>query len=390
MASRKSPIKSHFCSRQFHFFVCVCGRNVEQMPKEKTGSFRLRNGKLYVRLTFLDERGKRREITKQVANRSEGKRAIRESLAKLRGGGAGAFDTEKRTFSDLADFYLTHHAVAPVYAGDIRASGLRSYPDVRQRVKALCDYFARMRLQTITYQHLVTYKRARLSQPVQRTGKPRTLADVHRSLAILRSMFNVAIREGWLPSNPFARGRNLISTSIEKPRERVLTPEEEAKLLKMCEGHHLHTFLIFLLDTGCRRGEALSLEWRCVDFQSSVIRIEAQNSKTNRARCVPLSTRLRRELLEVQNSTAIRVFPHSAPHLHTKFTAICKALGIANLRFHDLRHTYATRLAQAGLPLHELARLLGHTNVTTTFRYCNNQTDTLERAATLLNKINSA
>jgi integrase len=90
-------------------------------------------------------------------------------------------------------------------------------------------------------------------------------------------------------------GKSLISVGDEKPRERILTLEEEARLLAACEDPraHLRAILICALDTGMRRGELFSLTWADVDFENRLITIRAFNTKTMRERRVGMAVRLK-------------------------------------------------------------------------------------------------
>jgi integrase len=74
----------------------------------------------------------------------------------------------------------------------------------------------------------------------------------------------------------------------------------------------------------------------------------------------------------------------------TAFTRAKEKAGLADLRFHDLRHTHPTRLVSASMPLSEVGRMLGHTLPSTTYRYVNANVDTARRAADLLNKFNES
>lgn len=71
------------------------------------------------------------------------------------------------------------------------------------------------------------------------------------------------------------------------------------------------------------------------------------------------------------------------------FQGLRSAANIPDIRFHDLRHTFATRLAQRGMPLHEIGRLLGHNLINTTYRYANSDDSTFERALAIVDESNA-
>jgi integrase len=214
----------------------------------------------------------------------------------------------------------------------------------------------------------------------------RSIASVNRELALLRRMLNVAQSQGWILQNPFKAGDPLISIADEKQRERILTREEETRLLGACEGKakHLRSIIIAALDTGCRQGELLKLKWRDIDFESRTIVIQAFNTKTMRERNLALTTRLYVELQKLwqasdQNPDAL-VFGIQ-DNVKRSFQTVRKNAGLPDLRFHDLRHTAATRLVSLHMPLPEVGRVLGHTQPQTTYRYMNLTIDTAKRAA---------
>ena len=99
---------------------------------------------------------------------------------------------------------------------------------------------------------------------------------------MLRRLLNVAQREGWILRNPFAAGDSLISLADENKRERILTREEEIKLLSACDipqRAHLKAILICALDTGMRQGEIFPGRWRNVDFENGLLKIQAFHTK---------------------------------------------------------------------------------------------------------------
>ena len=224
---------------------------------------------------------------------------------------------------------------------------------------------------------------------VFRVGRQRSIAAVNRELALLRRLFNVALREGWITRNPFSAGESLISPADERQRERILSRDEEAKLLAACSGDrraHLRGIIVCALDTGMRRGEILSLRWSDVDLDALTIRVRAMNTKTLRDREVPITDRLANELRSLRDGAAAhdRVFG-VIDNVKFSFTAARQQAGLPDVRFHDLRHTAATRLVQGHLPLAEVGRVLGHTQPKTTYRYVNADSSTAQRAAAILN-----
>jgi integrase len=188
-------------------------------------------------------------------------------------------------------------------------------------------------------------------------------------------------------------GKSLISVGDEKPRERILTLEEEARLLAACEGPraHLRPIIICALDTGMRRGELFSLTWADVDFENRLITIRAFNTKMMRERRVGMTERLTRELavLYAKNPDPDSLLFGISSVKHS-FDKVRKHAGLTDMRFHDLRHTYATRLVSRHMPLAEVSRVLGHTQPTMTYRYTNLTVETARRAAEALNELHNS
>lgn len=185
----------------------------------------------------------------------------------------------------------------------------------------------------------------------------------------------------------------MINSSDEKQRERILTREEEARMLAACEGRrsHLRPMIICALDTGMRRGEIFKLKWADVDFDNRIITIRAFNTKTMREREVAMTERLTLELIAVYNLStkdSDAICFGITDDVKKSFNSVRKAAGLPDVRFHDLRHTHATRLVGAHIPLSEVGRVLGHTQANTTFRYVNANVETARRAAAALDEFN--
>ncbi len=221
------------------------------------------------------------------------------------------------------------------------------------------------------------------------------MAAVNRELEKMRRLLNIAGREGWILRNPMRSGDPLISVADERKRERILTRDEELRLLAACENRyqkHLRPILICALDTGMRRGEIFGLKWSDVDFEERVLTIRAFNTKTMKERQVSLTTRLTLELERLwYASPKVRdqlVFGFTN-NVKKSFTSVRTEAGLPDIRFHDLRHTAATRLVASHLPLPEVGRVLGHTQANTTYRYVNANIETTRRAAAALDAFNS-
>jgi integrase len=207
-------------------------------------------------------------------------------------------------------------------------------------------------------------------------------------------MLNVAHREGWLLRNPFA-GDSLISLADENKRERILTREEDVKLLAACDTPqraHLKGIVICALDTGMRQGEMFSLRWKNVDLANGLLNIQAFHTKTMKQRQVAITTRLAIELERLKASAPDN--PNGLvfgilDNVKRSFTAARSKAGLNDVRFHDLRHTAATRLVGAHIPLSEVGRFLRHSQANTTYRYVNANVETAKRAAAALDAFNA-
>ncbi|HEX8171427.1 MAG TPA: site-specific integrase [Thermoanaerobaculia bacterium] len=339
------------------------------------------------RVTFTDPvSGKRRELTKRARTQAAAAELRNALVAQVRGGAPLA---HLHTFAELSQHYLTTFAREPKYVAGRKVAGLRSWKSVRQIVtQALLPSFGARRLAQITPGDVQRFREARLDTPTSR-GKPRSIARVNRELSVLRRMFTIAVRERWMVGNPVLAGDPLISSADEQHRSRVLTKDEEARLLEACAAPkcgHVRPILISALDTGMRCGELLSLRWSDVDMTTGVVTVRAFNTKTMRQRQVEITPRLAAELRELrlnEPSPDALVFG-GIKTFHKAFTRVASIAGVVDFRFHDCRHTAATRLAEGGLSGMEIGRILGHTQAATTYRYVNATTNLLSRAADIL------
>lgn len=210
---------------------------------------------------------------------------------------------------------------------------------------------------------------------------PRTV-NAHRQ--VLASVFADAVARGWRDGNPataVAKRRQPAPPSLE-----VFTADE-VEAIARAAGGELGALIIVAAMTGLRRGELVALRWRDVRFKQPALHVERAVSdgqikrpKSGKARTVPLADRplaVLRELSERQWWTAPGdlVFPRSdgrMRHPDAVSQAFCRArdaAGAPPLRFHDLRHTFGTMLARAGVTGFDIQAWMGHSSYTTTQRY---------------------
>lgn len=363
------------------------------------GSIRERNGKIYARIQFIGDDGKRHDKERPARNRKHARELIKDMRKEFDSGGQKALEGPRMMFSTLADWYTENYVHDAEYVDGRKVAGVRSYVTRGSQVKILKEHFGHKRLREITYHDLEKYKATRLKTPIKFKNskipaRQRTIASVNRELSCLRRMLNIAAREGWLAINPFTRGEPIISLADERARERILTREEEARLLSKCTGRraHVRPIIIAAIDTGCRLGELLKLTWGDIDFESGLITIRAFNTKTARERTVAITTRLMSELEQLRakapDDPNVRVFGIEN-NVKRSFCGARADAGLTDVRFHDLRHTHGSRLDELGFSLPKIGSQLGHTQPKTTLRYVNRDKSGIRKVAVALDTFNA-
>jgi integrase len=354
-----------------------------------------RSGKFVwvARLIFLDD-GVRREKTREARTKSEAKELERELSKKFERSGGREIQAERLSFAQLSTFYEKHYLKPAEYHDGRKIAGLRSYKTPLKQLERLRNAFGPRIISRLTAVDILSYKNSRLNDFSKQTKRPLSIATVNRELSLLRRILNVAFSEGWIPRNPFPL--NLISLADEKKRERILTVEEEERLLLACDTHpgrnHLKAIIILALDSGMRKGEILKLTWTDINMEARTIQIRAYNTKTMCARTIYMTSRFHLELMKLRkeglrssgpftmSSSEERVFG-IRDNVKRSFGTARYEAGLCDVRFHDLRHTAATRLIRSGISIAEVGRILGHTQPSTTYRYVNSDLNTAQKAA---------
>lgn len=198
----------------------------------------------------------------------------------------------------------------------------------------------------------------------------------NRAGALLRKMFNLAIRWGIRADNP-ARG---FLKNPEVPRDRYLNLEEIGRLAQALEklpSKRAADAIRFILLTGARRGEALNARWDQLDLDNAVWTKPAATTKQRRLHRAPLShaaVALLRTIRDRVPEDSPWVFPGDVEgqallEVKKSWHWVRKAANLPDVRIHDLRHTFASLLVSGGMTLPMIGGLLGHTQVQTTQRY---------------------
>lgn len=242
--------------------------------------------------------------------------------------------------------------------------------------RQLVSYFRRKTIRQLTPSLIEEFKQWFLAKPIvfgpdgEKKERPRSLATVNNHLRVLSKILSLAVDAELIDSNPVFRVKKF---KPNNRRLRVLSDEEEAALLAALDGNDLiQCIVIVALNTGLRRGEIFGLKWADVDFERG--RLIIRKTKASKERFVPINSTVRKLLRSIPRLLTDYVFP--SPKTAGRLIDIKKGFRTAvdfakikNLRFHDLRHTFATRLADSGTDAYTLMEIMGHADIKTTMIY---------------------
>jgi integrase len=288
-----------------------------------------------------------------------------------------------RSFEELMTRYLTE-----------TAGERRSEVDVKRNIARLRQTFARADMYALEREHIRNYIVLRKSEGVSN-------ATINRELQSFGGAINFANTHwGWALPNPVK------GNMLQEPdgRLRWLTREQSETLLDAARQQserapHLAPLITLALHTGMRRGEMLGLEWSRVDLRANLLYLESHHTKAKKRRSVALNDTAREAIL-VQARFRATHCPAARWVFCTKegsaiasvkrsFATACRVAGISDFRFHDLRHTCAAWLVQAGVPMAEVRDVLGHCTLQMTERYAHLAPENLRAAVAHLDSSKS-
>jgi len=361
-----------------------------------------------------------RWTNRNISSKAQAQTALEALRAAVR---EGRFDPRGIDPPKTVGKPLSFRALAAAYKQrHVQAKGLSLAETIDYRLKPLVAYFGDRNVCDIRTADVEDFI-AELKQPRIVNGRERVLApaSINRTVTLLRGMLNWAVAREFIEQTPFKRGNEtLIRPELEdNKRQRRVSEEEESKLLEAAPPL-LRPMIVFALDTGGRRGEMLAVEWGDIDFERKTIRFRGQTTKSGRTRFLPIATkRLRAALKSLRLDADGEKKPDHAPvfshqtgervgSIRTAWmVTVLKAHGIKprwkrdgagrnlskesraelqtiGLHWHDMRHEFASRLVERGVPLAQVRDLLGHASVKTTERYDNQRMEALQAAAARL------
>ncbi len=306
--------------------------------------------------------------------------------AEIMKGNLGILDNKpKPTLKYAIKLYLDYSECnKKSYKGDLRSTDI------------FLEYFGNINLEDITPAKIEDFKR----DVKNNTGNKN--ATINRYLQALSKMLNIAVANELINKNPMWSVKKLKENNY---KTRVLMPEEEERLFKEIErGYevigrdrkkkiiypylYLKNIIICALQTGMRKAEILNLKWSNIDFDYEYI--ELYVTKSGKSRKIPISTKLMKilkEILASSNSEYVFVNPSTNANyidIHKSFETVLENAKVNNFRFHDLRHTAATRMLEKGADIRTVQEILGHSSVSVTERYTHTNAKNKKNAIELL------
>jgi integrase len=323
------------------------------------------NGQQYRRSTETEDK----KLAQRIFDKLRGEIAEGNWFEKLPG--------ESYKFKDLMDKYMKEHsALYKAKTSHIRDKSIIAHLNLK---------FGEMFLTEITTAMISEYK-------TQRKIDGASARTINYELTLMSHAYNLAIKEWeWVKDNPVKRVKK---EKLNNTIERWLTQDEEERLMKASPAW-IREIIVFAIHTGLRLTELLDLKWYQIDLDRGTLTIYEQKNKG--VDTLPLSETVRILLKEKSRMSPTQddyVFPgklnerRDTRSLQKSFNTSLKRVGIKNFRFHDLRHTFATRLVQRGVGIYEVQKLGRWKNTSMVMRYAHHYPESLRSSIEVMDNNN--
>lgn len=266
----------------------------------------------------------------------------------------------------------------------IGTQGQQTYAPKRleQQTRLAQEFFGDVPVERITRSQCIRYAEWRYGQGV-------SAWSIRRELGIVRAAVNWVYKEGWIASAPYIQ-----LPATPPPRERYLTKEECRKLVNAAIACHVKTFIVLGLTTGARKAAICDLTWDRVDFDNRLIDYRVSDMKRKKGRAVVSMndlcfSQLKEARLLAQSDYVIEWGGKQAKNMNKAFRETVARAGLGSeVTPHIMRHTAATLAAQGGASMHDIAGMLGHSDVTITSRvYAKHSPEHMRKVTDLLKDV---
>jgi len=347
-------------------------------PRRRTGT-----GQPVWCIDYVDAQGVRRRERTTASNKELAQKILRKKLdeveiIKIHGLPA----VERVTFTDFLPEYVAHVKAVRSKSSQIRV------PSMARQLERTFGAKILARVRTGDIQRWVDARIQEKKRGGKATVKPATVVG---EFVTLSAIFREARKRGYVHENPC---RGITLPRVNNKLTRCLTAEQERKLLA-ASSDCFRPLVQAALYTGLRLGELLDLRWGDVDFETAILTV--LHGKGDKMRHIPMVPELAGILEEIPRAVSEKgeaspyVFnnPDTATRwVDTKkqWARALRISAIREFRFHDLRHTFASRLAQRGVSLKAIQDLLGHADLKMTMRYAHLAQNDLRDAVSVLSE----
>lgn len=277
------------------------------------------------------------------------------------------------TFKDFRNSFRSYSALNHSY---------KTGKDYQSVFTKLMQFTGDIQISNITYNTITGYLKKR---------REHSLETVSKDLRYLKCAFNWAVEQNYLLSNPCSK---IKAIKIPEKQPLFFSRDEFQNLLDTIDNQDLKHIVLFAVNTGLRLSEILTLEWNQINLQDRYVILDNQNhtTKSKKIRSIALNSKALEVIIERQlNKNFTKIFTVNNEiirdyDLSKLFKSYVLRADInPKLKFHSLRHTFASWLVQKGVSIYEVSKLLGHSDIRVTQIYAHLTPDNLRSAVELLN-----